>query len=327
MELRHLRYFAAVAETRHFGRAAQRLHMAQPPLSQAIRQLETDLGAQLLTRTTRRVGLTEAGEEFYADAQRILRSVENSAGRARRIAEGAHGVLRLGLTGSASYRQLPEIARIVRRDLPGAALEIHTEMLTPTQERALAEAAIDVGVLRPPIQDDALACRAIARESLVLALPVDHRLADEPEVAVGDLRAEDFVMYSSARSVVNDAVTRSCLAAGFSPRRAHEVEGTSVQLALVAAGLGVALVPDSVRAITLDGTAFKPLRGAEYVELALAWRRSESSPLLGNLLTTLEDNDVFLGSGPSAGNPAAGAPPAGTRPAGKPADTVEEASS
>ncbi len=310
MELRHLRYFAAVAETRHFGRAAQRLHMAQPPLSQAIRQLETDLGAQLLTRTTRRVGLTEAGEEFYADALRILRSVENSAGRARRIAEGAHGVLRIGLTGSASYRQLPEIARVVRRDLPGVALEIHTEMLTPAQERALAEAAIDVGVLRPPIQDEALACRAIAREPLVLVLPADHRLAGEPEVAVADLRAEDFVVYSSARSVVNDAVTRSCLAAGFSPRRAHEVEGTSIQLALVAAGLGVALVPESVRAITLDGTVFKPLRGAESVELALAWRRTESSPLLENLLSTLEDNDVFLASQPSAGEPSAGRPPA-----------------
>lgn len=295
MELRHLRYFVAVAETRHFGKAAERLHMAQSPLSQAIRQLEADLEAELLARTTRRVSLTDAGESFYDDALRILRSVEDSARRVKRIAEGNHGVLRLGLTGLASYRYLPEIAQLVKRDMPGVALEVHSEMLTPAQELALVDSSIDVGVLRPPTREDGIAHRGIAREPLVLVLPEDHRLVDEPTIGVQDLRTEPFVMYSAAsRSVVNDAVVRSCLAAGFYPHREHEGAETSILLALVAAGLGVALVPDSVRTIALGGVVVRPVHGAESVELALAWRDDDTSPLVDNLLSTLDANNVFV---------------------------------
>lgn len=295
MELRHLRYFVAVAESRHFGRAAERLHMAQPPLSQAIRQLEADLGAELLTRTTRRVGLTGAGEVFYDDALRILQSVDDTARRVRRIAEGAHGLLRIGLTGSASYRQLPRIAGIVRRELPGVAFEVHAEMLTPAQEVALLESSLDIGVLRPPTREEGVAHRTIAREPLVAALPSGHWLAEESEIDVADLAAEPFVLYSAAsRSVVNDAVLRSCLAVGFYPHRAEEVGETSTLLGLVAGGLGVALVPDSVRAVALDGVVLTPVRNAQTVDLALAWRADDPSPLVANLLTTLEDNDVFL---------------------------------
>ncbi len=295
MELRHLRYFVAVAETRHFGKAAERLHMAQPPLSQAIRQLESDLGAELLSRTTRRVGLTEAGEVFYDDAVRILKSVEDTARRIKRIAEGSHGLLRIGLTGSASYRQLPEIAGIVKRDLPGVAFEIHAEMLTPAQETALLDSSLDIGVLRPPTREEGIEYRTIARDPLVLALPEGHRLADESVVSMAELTAEPFIVYSAAsRSVVNDAVERSCLAAGFYPHREHEVGETSTLLALVAGGLGIALVPDSVRSITVDGVVFKTLHNSESVDLALAWRAEDSSPLLGNLLTALEANNVFI---------------------------------
>ncbi len=295
MELRHLRYFVAVAETRHFGKAAERLRMAQPPLSQAIRQLETDLGAELLARTTRRVHLTGAGESFYDDALRILRSVDDSAHRARRVAGGQQGVLNIGLTGLAAYRHLPRIAHLTKRDMPGVSLEIHSEMLTPAQEQALLDSSIDVGVLRPPTREQGIAYRGIAREPLVLALPEGHRLAGESVVTVDELREERFIMYSSElRSVVNDAVLRSCLGAGFYPHREHEVAETSVLLALVAAGLGVALVPDSVRAIALEGAAFVPAEGTESVDLALAWRADNTSALLENLLNTLEANDVFL---------------------------------
>lgn len=294
MELRHLRYFVAVAETRHFGKAAERLHMAQPPLSQAIRQLEADIGAELFTRTTRRVQLTGAGEAFYDDALRILRSVDDSVRRVRRIAEGSHGILRLGLTGLASYRFLPQIAQIIKRDMPGVALEIHSEMLTSAQEDALTSSTIDVGLLRPPTRESGVTHRTIAREPLVLALPENHWLAAEPAVNVGDLRIEHFVMYSSAtRSVVNDAVVRSCLGAGFYPHREHEGAETSILLALVAAGLGVALLPESVRAIALSGVVVKPVHGVESVEMALAWRSGDPSPLLENLLSTLDSNDVF----------------------------------
>lgn len=297
MELRHLRYFVAVAETRHFGRAAQRLHMAQPPLSQAIRQLEADVGAELFARTTRQVNLTRAGEVFYQDAVRILDSVEGTSRRVKRVAEGHQGVLRIGLTGLASYRQLPALARIVERELPDVALEIRTEMLTSAQERGLLDRELDVGLLRPPVREELITCRRVAREPLVLVLPENHRLVGQDSIDLAELRAEHFVMYSEAtRSVVNEAVIRSCLAADFYPHCAHEVAETSVLLALVAAGLGVALVPESVRAITLDGVLFRPVRGSESVDLALAWRNDDTSPLLANLLATLEANDLFITS-------------------------------
>jgi DNA-binding transcriptional LysR family regulator len=293
VELRHLRYFAAVAEIRHFGKAAERLHMAQPPLSQAIRQLEAELGAELFTRTTRQVNLTRAGEAFYADVTRILKSVDDSVRRVKRIADGRLGVLRIAFTGTAAYQQLPEIARIVKRELPGVGLEIHSDMLTPEQEQALVEGRIDIGVLRPPIRHDSISSRTITVEPLVLVMPEDHRLADEPVVSVADLRAENFVMYAAAGSVVNDAVVRSCMAAGFTPHREHEVAGTAILLALVAAGLGIALVPKSVESVAVNGVVFKPVEGAESVELALAWRADDDSALLESFLTTLEAGGVF----------------------------------
>jgi DNA-binding transcriptional LysR family regulator len=293
VELRHLRYFAAVAETRHFGQAAERLHMAQPPLSQAIRQLEAELGAELLTRTTRRVDLTRAGEAFYADTLRVLQSVDDSVRRVRRIAEGRVGVLRIAFTGTASYRHLPAIARIVKRELPGVALEISSDMLTPEQEKALLEGRIDVGVLRPPVRHGSVRCRTVAVEPLVLVVPGDSPLADLPDLTVGDLRGEDFVLYDAPGSVVNDAVVRTCMAAGFAPHRAHEAAGTGVLLALVAAGLGVGLVPESVTSVAPEGVVFRSLPDAESVQLALAWRADDDSPLLETLLTTLEEQGVF----------------------------------
>lgn len=301
MELRLLRYFTAVAETRHFGRAAERLHIAQPPLSQAIRRLEAELGAPLLARTTRQVNLTAAGEVFYHDALRILGSVDAAVRRAQRVADGSEGVLRLGLTGAASYRQLPEIAQVVKAQIPGLVLDIHTEMLTPAQEAALLDGRIDLGVLRPPVREPGLVARTFAREPLVLALPSGHRLADRPHVSMSDLRSEDFVMYAAAGSVVNDAVVRSCHTAGFYPRRAHQVEGTSVLLSLVAAGLGVALVPDSVRAVALQGVGFRAVMDAEGVDLALAWRVDDRSPLLARLLAVLATHPTFADVEPIEG--------------------------
>ena len=295
MELRHLRYFLAVAETRHFGRAAQRLNMAQPPLSQAIRQLEAELGVKLFTRTTRQVKLTTAGAVFYDDTQRILQSIEDATRRARRFAEGCHGLLRLGLTGLASYQQLPRIAQVIKQELPGVELEIHTDMLTPAQERALLQSSIDIGVLRPPTRGEGIVHRTVDREPLVLVLPSNHRLAGESTVSVAELRNESFIMYETAsRSVVNDAVVRSCLSAGFYPNCVHEVGESSIQLALVAAGLGVALAPASVQALPLEGVVFVSVPDAESVELALAWRADDTSPLLHNVLTALAVNKVFL---------------------------------
>jgi DNA-binding transcriptional LysR family regulator len=294
MELRYLRYFTVVAETRHFGKAAERLHIAQPPLSLAIRRLETELGVELFTRTTRQVALTGAGEVFRADAERILKAVDEAVTRVGRFASGAEGVLRIGLTGSASYRQLPTLARLVKREMPHVVLEVHTEMLTPAQEAALVERRLDLGVLRPPVRQEGIAHRTIAEEPLALAIPEGHGLSDADEVHVDRLRHEDFIMYGSALgSVVNDAVVRSCLTAGFYPHRAYEVTETSAALALVAAGLGIAMLPDSIRSAPREGVLCKALKGASSVRLDMAWRKDDDSPLLANLLEMLEKNGIF----------------------------------
>ncbi|MFI0816261.1 LysR substrate-binding domain-containing protein [Streptomyces sp. NPDC021098] len=295
MELRQLRYFAAVAETRHFGRAAERLHMAQPPLSQAIRRLEAELGVELFARTTRHVALTGAGEVFRTDVERILAAVDEAVARAGRFASGAEGVLRIGLTGSASYRQLPALARLVKRELPRVILEVHTDMLTPAQETALTERRLDIGVLRPPVRQEGIAHRPIATEPLVAAVPEGHWLGEADSVRVEQLRHEDFIVYAAALgSVVGDAVVRGCLAAGFYPHRAYEVTETSAALALVAAGLGVAVLPDSIRSAPREGVVCKEIEDAPSVRLDLAWREDDDSPLLRNLLKALEQHDVFL---------------------------------
>ncbi|WP_030421417.1 LysR substrate-binding domain-containing protein [Streptomyces sp. SCSIO 75703] len=295
MELRHLRYFVAVAETRHFGKAAEQLHMAQPPLSQAIRRLEKELGVELLRRTTRQVSLTGAGEVFRTDAQRILKAVDEAVARVGRFAAGAEGVLRIGLTGSAAYRQLPTLARLMKREMPQVMLEVHTEMLTPAQESGLIERRLDIGVLRPPVRLDGIAHRPLDNEALVAVVPERHRLAGADTVRIDELRHEDFIMYAATLgSVVNDAVVRACLASGFYPHRAYEVTETSAALALVAAGLGIAVLPDSIRAAPREGVLCKDIEDALSIPLALAWREDDDSPLLHSLLTVLEQNDLFL---------------------------------
>ncbi|MCX4831738.1 LysR substrate-binding domain-containing protein [Streptomyces sp. NBC_01016] len=294
MELRHLRYFAAVAETRHFGKAAQALHMAQPPLSQAIRRLETELGVELFTRTTRQVSLTGAGEVFRTDVERILKSVDEAVARVGRFATGVEGVLRVGLTGSASYRQLPSLARLVKQEMPHVRMEVHTEMLTPAQELGLIERRLDVGVLRPPIRQEGIAHRLIADEPLIAAVPEGHRLAEAQDIRVEQLRHEDFIMYGATLgSVVNDAVVRSCLASGFYPHRAYEVTETSAALALVAAGLGVAVLPASIRSAPREGVVCRAIEDALTVPLALAWRPEDETPLIRQLLDVLERHDLL----------------------------------
>jgi len=299
MELRHLRYFAAVAETRHFGRAAEQLHMAQPALSQSIRQLEGELGTPLFTRTTRQVRLTPAGEFLREEARRVLAAVDDSVDGVRRIAEGRQGLVRIAFTGTAAYTQLPRIARILKSELPGLALEVHADQLTSQQVDGLVAGRFDLGVLRPPTSGDDLVLRTLEIEPLVLAVAADHRLAAEPVVAMADLRAEDFVLFAGDVSVVNEAVLRSCREAGFTPRHEHRAHGISVLLPLVAADLGVALVPASVRAAPLSGVVFRDVADAASIELALAWRSDDADPSVLGVLAALEAAGLFPDTAPT----------------------------
>ncbi|GLF95459.1 LysR family transcriptional regulator [Streptomyces yaizuensis] len=268
--------------------------MAQPPLSQAIRRLETELGVELFTRTTRQVALTGAGEVFRTDVERILKAVDEAVTRVGRFASGVEGVLRLGLTGSASYRQLPALARLLKHTMPHVVMEVHTDMLTPAQEVGLIERRLDVGVLRPPVRREGIAHRKLADEPLVVAVPEEHWLAGAGGVRIEQLRHEDFIMYGAALgSVVGDTVVRTCLASGFFPHRAYEVTETSAALALVAAGLGIAVLPDSIRSAPREGVRCKEIENAPTVPLALAWREDDGSPLLRNLRKVLEHEGLF----------------------------------
>ncbi|MGK5114120.1 MULTISPECIES: LysR family transcriptional regulator [unclassified Geodermatophilus] len=290
MEIRQLRYFVTVAQTRHFGQAAERLHMAQSPLSQAIRQLESQVGATLFTRTTRRVELTPAGEALLRDAERILESVDAAQARVRLVGEGSTGLLRVGATGLAAFRQLPQLARIAAREVPGLVLRFEPGLLTPAQELALEEDRIDLAVLRPPLRSPGLSARLVTRERFVCAVPRSHRLAGDEPVGLAELRDEDFVVYGVPDSVVDATAARACLAAGFLPRRTHAAAETSIMLTLVAAGMGVALLPESVRAVSVEGVALVPVADDVHVDVALAWRTDDHSPALTRLLEALAAN-------------------------------------
>lgn len=298
VDLKQLRYFDTVAQTCHFSQAAERLHLAQPALSQAIRRLENELGVTLFARTTRQVSLTPAGVFFHREVQRILADLETAAAGTRAIAEGSRGVLRVGFTGTSAFTQLPRFSHLMQAALPDVVLEIQADLLTPDQTERLLDGRLDLGILRGPLADGAIATRRLLAEPMVLALPATHRLAeatgpDGPRLAMADLAGEEFVAYDNTRSAVNEALVASCLQAGFAPRVAHRAPGTSALLALVTARLGIALVPESVRAMQLDGVVFRDVAGATSIDLSLAWRADEPAPLVVSALDVLSRHDFF----------------------------------
>jgi DNA-binding transcriptional LysR family regulator len=290
MELRHLRYFVAVAEECHFGRAAARLHIAQPPLSQQIKQLEDELGVTLLNRSTRKVELTAAGQIYLERARVVLAAVAAAGSEAVRVAAGDIGRLTIGFTGSATYELLPTLTRVLRSDFPGIELCLKGEMLTPDQVHALQDRTLDIGFLRPPVHARDLVVRLLRREPLIAVLPETHPLADSDAVRLPDLRDEPFITYpSQSRSVVHDAVLDTCQRAGFSPARVQEVAETSTLVAFVAAGLGVALVPEWVRNLNITGATFRAVAGTtQEVALAVTTRADDSSPHVTKVLARIE---------------------------------------
>ncbi|MBC7276186.1 LysR family transcriptional regulator [Nocardioides sp.] len=294
MELRHLRYFVAVAEERHFGRAAERLHMAQPPLSQQIRQLEAELGLTLLTRTTRRVDLTPAGAAYLERAREILGAVDAAAHEAASIASGRRGRLLIGCVGSATYSLLPALARTLRAELPEVEFGFRGEMLSPDQAAALADGTLDLGLLRPlPTGGSGgpgLSITHLRQENLLVAMPKDHRFAGRRRVRIADLDGEDLVIHAgSGRSAMNAMIQDLFDSAGIHTHIAHEVAETSTLVTFVAAGLGVAIVPEPTAALAVPGVVYVPLTGTPGVELVAATRAGDESPLLARALTILAD--------------------------------------
>lgn len=287
MDIRQLNYFIAVAEERHFGRAANRLHMAQPPLSQQIRQLEEQLGVRLLNRTTRRVDLTAAGQLLLDRGRQIVNELATLEADVSQVGKGATGVLRVGFSGSATYGVMPQIARLAKQVLPGLSLALHGEMLTPSMEAGLREGTLDAALLRPPVASPDIDYRIVAREPLVVALPSFSALAVDRTLAMHELQDQDFISYAP-ESVLYRTTSDLCRQAGFRPRIAQVVGETSTMLAFVAAGGGVAVMPSSVRAIQLEGVVYREIENVPAVELAVAWMRGHPSALLQNFLEVVD---------------------------------------
>jgi DNA-binding transcriptional LysR family regulator len=281
MELRHLRYFIAVAEELHFRRAAERLHMSQPPLSQQIRQLEEEVGATLLSRNQRKVELTAAGAAFLVRAHEILDAVEDAAREARRVQRGEVGRLAVGFVGSAMYSFVPELLRAFREQAPDIALRLH-ELGTTEQLRQLDDGRLDVGFLRTPGRWPGLAFETVVEEPVVVALPDVHPLAKRPLVRLEDLEGESLVLLTPAGSPGLRAALASTIARlGGEEQIVQEVAAMQTVIGLVAAGVGISLVPESVRALERPGVTYRPLDGeTPAVRLAMAWRAADESAVL-----------------------------------------------
>lgn len=285
MELRHLRYFVAVAEELHFGRAAERLFIAQPPLSQQIQQLERELGVTLFQRTSRRVQLTPAGEVFLREARQILAGLESAVDAARRAARGETGWLGIGFAASATYDLLPAVLHDFRAQFPDVELSLR-ELNAAEQAQALHDRSIHVGFARPPLTETDGVVEAVLREPFLAALPESHWLAAQASLSLPMLADEPFVSFPEKPLPSYAEIVRAvCEGAGFTPRVVQEVREMQTALSLVAAGLGIALLPASVRHLHRDGVVYRPLREpAPKTELAVISRREEASPALQNFL-------------------------------------------
>lgn len=294
-DLRQLRYFVAVAEELSFTRAAVRLHLSQPPLSQQIRALEEDLGVRLLERTKRHVALTEPGRVFLDQARQILAKVDEARSQVNAAAAGYSGQLRLAYSVSVSFHPaLPQTLLRYSQIAPRVSLQL-SEMYTEPQYAALLGGQIDVGFVRDepahPQAARGIRLNVIDREPLLLALPTGHPLAGRSSLHLAEVRGDAFV--SQPRQLVAtlyDRLVKLATRAGFQPTIIQHAQQINGLLALVAGGLGLALVPASMRVVRLAGVSYVPLEDADaYLLLALASRVDDTSPVLQQFLATVTE--------------------------------------
>jgi DNA-binding transcriptional LysR family regulator len=281
MELRHLRYFVAVAETLHFGQAAVRLQIAQPSLSHQIQQLERELQATLLQRTKRRVELTAAGRLFLAEARDIVARADRAAVIARRMGQVDSHRLRVGVGYCMDQSDVAAAAGRYHARHPDVQVELRT-MSVPSQIAALRDRRLDVGFVRPPVNDPSLRTEVIVREPIVVGLPPNSPLASKARIPLLALAKEPFVLPPrDTVPVYHDLVLRLCREAGFVPNAPHEADHLQMIVAMVAAGAGVALVPTTAVKFRDHRVVYRPLHPPPPdLEIAIAWRADDSSATL-----------------------------------------------
>ncbi len=281
IEFRHLRYFVAVAEELHFGRAALRLNLAQPPLSQQIRKLEELLGYPLFTRTSRSVQLTVAGEALLQRARRTLRNVQRDIDETRSLGRGDVGSLHIGFIGSAMLSILPGIFRSYREAYPRVQLRLH-ESFTSMVTEGLENGTLDAGILRDGDPMEGLEVTTILSEPFVAVLPATHHAAGQKSISPAALRDEPFIYYPRSAGIrAYEKPLTLCEEHGFRPQIVQEASHWLSILRLIGAGLGVTIAPACVRRIASEEVVCLPLRGARAVSnIELAWHAGDNRPIV-----------------------------------------------
>jgi DNA-binding transcriptional LysR family regulator len=287
LELRHLRYFVAVAEELHFRRAAERLGIQQPPLSQQIQQLERELGTPLFRRLTRGVELTEAGAYLLDEARKIIDQVERAKAGVESRARGDTGIIHLGFAGATlSQPVILKIIQAYRARYPGVVLSPE-QSNTPRLATGLRSNEVDVAFVRPPVGNmDELAVEPLVEEPMVIVLPASHPRAGDSAIPIAALADEAFILLPRAIGVIlHDAVIDLCRAAGFNPKLGQEAPQILAIVHMVAAGFGVSIVPQSVKQTGAAGVAFVPIEGEGIMApIWLAYRRRDHSTAVRNFV-------------------------------------------
>lgn len=289
IEFRHLRYFLAVAETLHFGKAADKLGMAQPPLSQQIKSLERILGCALFDRTTRGVRLTKVGEFFHERARNTVANMGNDIEMARRLGSGQEGALTVGFAGSVMFTPLPKAIERYRRLHPKVELRLR-ELVTGEQIPFLMDGTLDVGFLRDGEPGYELSIEPILLEPFIAVLPAHHKLAREAAIRPGDLRDEPFVLFARRKgNLAFDRTVACCEAEGFRPNIVQDAPQWPTVIRLVAAGLGVSLAPACVANFVMPGIIYKKVRSQHRTSVDIAMRPQLRNPAAEGFLSIVRE--------------------------------------
>jgi DNA-binding transcriptional LysR family regulator len=278
VDLRHLRYFLAVCDTLHFGKAAEMLGMAQPPLSQQIRNLERNLGYSLFDRTTRGVKLTRVGRFLEQRARLTLARVADDVEMARRLGSGQEGILAVGFSGSTMFTALPHAIEQYRRMNPKVDLRLR-ELGTGVQIPALLNGTLDLGFLRDGESREGLTLQPVLREPYVAVLPANHKLRRKPVISPAELKDEAFIFFSREMgALAYDRTVACCEAVGFRPRFVQDAPQWPTVLRLVAAGMGVSLAPACVTSLAMPGVVFKKLRSKHRTSVDIGMKAKPDNP-------------------------------------------------
>jgi DNA-binding transcriptional LysR family regulator len=295
MELRHLRYFRTVATELHFGRAAEKLHISQPPLTKQIQDLETELEFKLFVRNNRSVVLTPAGQAFLIEVNQIFQQLDRAIDIGRKTSRGELGKISIGFVGSATYNILPVMLQQFHDRYPNVQIELH-ELTTDRQLIWLREGRIDIGSIRPPIVDRDFVTQVVFQESFVVALPTNHHLAVLDEIDLTSLATEPFVLFPRELAPgLYDPIISICQAVGFSPQVVQECIQMQTIVSLVSANMGISILPASIQEAQRQGVVYKPIRSQSVsvdrlAKIALVWRIEDRSPIVNRFL------EVVLGT-------------------------------